>query len=286
LNYFLELGFFLLAGIYWYRNYGKEQFGKNPFIDGEIILLLTSMILVSIFRSTLFGNNDFGWRGWLPGQFILLIWGTDIIVTVWSRRSNLNIAIFKKPLSLKGTRIFLASLLILGVFTSVQDVLLLRTWPILLDRGLIHPPSKETYSGEKVFEARTMYNTIDSLTPENAIVQSEPLLSIDRASGLYGTRNAVISSLTLYGLTQEIYLPLMQQIGHIFNTEDRSWHSIDEACQRYSIDVLVIKNTNTLWKNLDQLKSARQPLYSGNYYAAFPCGRSRDGITSQLTSQK
>jgi hypothetical protein len=131
-----------------------------------------------------------------------------------------------------------------------------------------------------------MYNTIDNATPENAIVQSEPLLSIDRASGLYGTRNWVVSSLTLYGISPEIYEPLIERMGYIFNTEDSTWESLDEACQRYSIDVLIIKNTNTLWKDITQLKSARQPLFSGNYYAAFLCGRSRDGITAQPDSQK
>jgi hypothetical protein len=229
---------------------------------------------VSFARSTLIANNDFGWRGWLPGQFVLLVWGTDIISYLWIRKSNLHIVLFRKPLSIKGTRVLFGCLLLLGVATSLQDVLLLRTWPILLDTGLIKPTTNEKYIAAKIFEARKLYGIIDNATSKNMIMQSEPTPGIDRASGLYGTRNSVYSSLTLYGVPAEKYEPLREKVGAIFDTPYGNWKELDHACQQYSIDILIIKNTDLLWKSINKLLAGRDPLFSGNYYTAFYCGAS------------
>lgn len=272
LNYFFELGFFLLAGIYWYRHCGKEQLERNLFARGEIILLLTSAILVTFVRSTLIDSNDFGWRGWLPGQFILLVWGTDLISYLWGKQSSIHISLFRKPVSLKGARTLLISLLVVGVLTSLQDVLLLRIWPMLIDTGLLSRPDQETYHGERVYEARRVYELIDNVSPADAIIQSSPGLGVDRPAGLYRTRNAAIASHTLYGVAPETYGPLMKGVAKIFKTENSDWQSLDVSCQQYSIDILIIKDSDLLWRSREALKSARQPLFAGKYFAAFYCG--------------
>jgi hypothetical protein len=272
LNYFFELGFFLLVGLYWYGHCGKEQLIKNPYARGEIILLLTTFILVTFTRSTLISNNDFGWRGWLPGQFILLVWGTDLISYVWSKQPILHISLFRGPASVKSIRTLLASLLIIGGLTSLLNVLLLRTWPMLIDAGVFNQSSREVYRGKRVYEARTAYTLIDNLTPADAFIQSNPELMVDRPAGLYRTRNSIIAVHTLYGVASEIYQPLIEEVGSIFNVEKSNWQSLDATCQRYFIDVLIIKDLDTLWESRDALKSERQPLYMGKYYAVFYCG--------------
>lgn len=272
LNYFLELGFFLLVGIYWYRCCGKDQLNTNPLARGEMILLFASSFLATFFRSTLISNNDFGWRGWLPGQFILLMWGTDIISYVWSKQPDTFIYLFQKPISIKTGRIFLASLLAIGILTSLQNVLLLRTWPVLTDTGLINSPGRFNYPGKSVFEARALYQLIEDQTSTDAIIQSNPGLIMDRPAGLYRTRNSFIAPHTLYGVPEETFRPLLEEAENIFKTETSTWQSLDAACRHYSIDLLILKDSDALWNNLDRLKSERQPLFIGEYYSAFYCG--------------
>jgi hypothetical protein len=272
LNYFLELGFFLLAGIYWYSHCGKEQLAKNPFAKGEIILLLTSTILPTFFRSTLIANNDFGWRGWLPAQFILVVWGTDIISYMWSKQPIVRISFFRKPASKKSVTTLISGLLLLGILTTLQDVFLLRAWPILVDTGLLHRSSPDTYRGEKVYEARTVYKLIDDLTPADTMIQSNPGFNVDRPAGLYGTRNSVIAYHTLYGVAPEVYKPLVNEIRNIFSTSNSNWQSLDAACRHYSINVLIIKDSDDLWQSRIALKAEREPLFMGKYYSAFYCG--------------
>jgi hypothetical protein len=272
LNYFFELGFFLLVGLYWYGHCGKEQLIKNPYARGEIILLSTTFILVTFTRSTLISNNDFGWRGWLPGQFILLVWGTDLISHVWRKQPILHISLFRGPSSVKSVRTLLTSLLIIGVLTSLLNVLLLRTWPMLIDAGVFDRSSREVYRGQRVYEARTAYTLIDNLTPADAFIQSNPALTVDRPAGLYRTRNSIIAVHTLYGVASEIYQPLIEEVGSVFNVEKSNWQRLDTACQRYFIDVLIIKDSDALWESRGALKSERQPLYMGKYYAVFYCG--------------
>jgi hypothetical protein len=273
LNYFLELGFFLLAGIYWYRHCGKAQMNKNPFARGELILLLTSATLATFFRSTLIANNDFGWRGWLPGQFVLLVWGTDLLAYVWGKQPVIHISLFHGQTSLISVKALMAGLVALGVLTSLENVVLLRTWPILVDTGLLNKPSRDTYHGERVYEARTVYELIDDVTAADAIVQSNPGFEIDRPAGLYRTRNAVIAYHTLYGVPPETYKLLVREMGNVFAPVDGNWTRLDAACRHYSIDILIIKDSDHLWESREALASERRPLFMGKYYSVFHCGQ-------------
>jgi hypothetical protein len=77
LNYFMELGFFFVAGYLWVRKNGNTYRTFNTFHMPEMLLLGASVFVGTFFRSTL-ANNDLGWRSWMFGQFILLIWSVDI----------------------------------------------------------------------------------------------------------------------------------------------------------------------------------------------------------------
>ena len=78
INYLMELGFFFITGILWIEQHRRKSWRQNPFYSSEIILLAVTIFIASFFKSDI-SNNDLGWRGWLPGQFILLIWGVDVI---------------------------------------------------------------------------------------------------------------------------------------------------------------------------------------------------------------
>ncbi len=78
-NYFMELGFFFVSGLYWWqhRNHYKEP--DHTFLTAEMITLATVVVLLSFIRSNIIDINDLGIRAWLLGQFILLIWSVDVI---------------------------------------------------------------------------------------------------------------------------------------------------------------------------------------------------------------
>lgn len=275
LNYFFELGFYFVAGILWLSLMKRKRLGKTKYWKEEIALIGISVFLTSFTRSTLIANNDFGWRGWLPGQFILLIWGTDVLTYFWKNRPvNLKLLI-ANPRKANRIRYFLIVLLALGTATTVQDLLLLRIWPILIDTHVMSLPKEfqsDEYSGTKNFEARTLFSVIDRSYPKSVIVQFNPAVGLNRASGLYRTRGSVFSFHSLYGVPANIFRPLGSNIQKIFNQKAQNWDGLDKACEQYKIDMLIITDNDQLWDSTATLAEFRQPIYSGNHYIVFECG--------------
>ncbi len=184
-NYFFELGFYFLVAIIWLRNNRKEM-QKDPYGRMEIILFSVSLFVGTFLRSTLIENNDLGWRAWLPAQFVLLIWGVDILgqfskLPGFSSRTKLNLAI----------------LALLGIVTTLMDVTLLRsTYFFTFGREI----------GGQIYSARQAYAVINQVLPEDVVVQYNPASNINRPSGLYGMRQSAISDRTAYGIPQDVYL--------------------------------------------------------------------------------
>jgi hypothetical protein len=276
LNYFLELGFFFSAGVVWYKLRRKGYLPGNAFAKEEITLLAITVLLTSFTRSTLISNNDFGWRGWLPGQFVLLIWGTDVLIHLWKNKPVNARLLLVKPMPANQIRFSLLLLLALGVATSLQDVLYLRLWPILVDTGILvlpEPIRSDEYLGPKNFEARTLFSLIEKNYPEDAIVQFNPLVGLDRPSGLYRTRGAAISYHTLYGVTPDSARTLAREVAQVFTIQNLNWNIIDAACESNQIKIIIFTNTDEAWEQIPGLAKERKPIFSGNYYSAFECDK-------------
>lgn len=270
INYLMELGFFLIAGILWIQQHQKRDLKQNPFYSSEIILLATTVFIGSFLRSTSIGNNDFGWRAWLAGQFVLLIWGIDVLNRlpphVWEKtkgNSNPNSRISGQ----------LRILLVLGLLTTITDVLLLRTWPILVDAGITGFPSSlstDTQLGKRTFAARLAYNYINLNTPENALIQDNPGDIMNRPIGLYANRAIAISSHTAYGVPLQDFNYRVLLISRIYDSS--SWSEIDQICAANSIDIIVATDIDLIWKNIPALEQERKPFYQNSYYTVFMCG--------------
>ncbi len=251
-NYFFELGFYFLVGIVWLRRKRKNDDGQ-PYYSVEVILFWVAFFIGSFVRSTLIENNDLGWRAWLPAQFILLIWGVDILSQIkapsaYSLRARLSLMI----------------LVVMGVVTTLMDVTLLRsTYYFAFGHEV----------GEQIYSARRAYAVINQTLPQNIVVQYNPASSINRPSGLYGMRQSAISDRTAYGLPPDIYLNKVSAIGKIFEIQNSlSWQPIDDLCNENFIDALVIVDGDRLWSSLDALKEKRAPLYMDENFAVFTCG--------------
>ncbi|MDO8753805.1 MAG: hypothetical protein Q7J80_07915 [Anaerolineales bacterium] len=256
LNYFFELGFFALVAFIWLRSH-KDDLRENPYYFAEVLLLGISFFIGTFTRSTLIENNDLGWRAWLPGQFVLLIWGVDVLEGfVKSPRPRFVLS--------QRTKYNLVLLAALGVSTTILDVTLLRF-------GYYFSFGSE--SGRKNYSARQAYTIINETLPQDVIVQYNPSGAINRPSGLYGMRQSAISGRTAYGVPLDQYSAKVAAVSEIFNLKNiQTWDPLDALCKEHFIDALVIVESDPLWESLDLLQQQRASLYADDYYAVFACG--------------
>lgn len=260
INYMMELGYFSLVGLYWFKLRERKIYFSNPYFLAEILLLSTVLFIGSCLRSTVIDSNDLGWRAWLPGQFVLLIWGVDLFERYISpSKFTMNAQ------SLQIKKILLAYIVI-GVLTTVVDLGLLRTaWPILTGEET----SRRYYFG------RLAYEYLEEETPEDTVVQNRPfsLLNLERSSGLYGSRQMIISDRALYGVPTDEIERLNDEISPLFLDENKlTWQAADDICRKHSIDILIFNDSDPVWSKVLELLIQRTPVYTNERYALFPCG--------------
>jgi len=256
LNYLLELGFFALVAFVWLKSH-KNDLRKNPYYFAEILLLGISFFIGTFTRSTLIGNNDLGWRAWLPGQFILLIWGVDVL-------SQFKWPSQKLPAFSPLTKYNLILLAVIGIVTTVLDISLLR-FGYSLAYG--------SEAGHQIFSARQAYTVINQTLPEDAIVQSNPINGANRPSGLYGMHQSAISDRTAYGVPLDEYYSMVDAVAEIFNSQNvKDWNNLDTLCDEHFINVIVVSEKDPLWASFDLLEMQRTSLYVDDYTAVYYCG--------------
>ncbi len=258
----IELGFFFMAGIYWFRTKNKKTICSNPFYLTEIIMFAVVLFFTTCLRSTL-ANNDLGLRAWLVGQIILLIWGAEVMeALLFNKSSSMPIRI--KPRNALIIRNFLQALIGIGILTSVLDALFLRGfWPAWAG----------TKFGQQTYSARLAYDYLRDNVPAGVVTQNNPLIVLDRPSGLYGTHQMAISDRTAYGVPLGAFNKFVNEIGVLFTTRNiTNWQFTDRICQKYSIGILIINDTDPIWSSLVELKTQRIPLYKNSHYALFTCG--------------
>jgi hypothetical protein len=275
INYLFELGFFLIVGLMWLSKYHNKEIANNSYIFPEIILLCVVVLICSFFRAAIVAN-DLGWRGWLFGQFLLLVWAVDIneVHPFFPDYQHLKKAKFISPKNI--LKKVLIILMLVGVFTSVVDVAVLRFWPILIDMKIAGFPnglSPDTQLGRRTYAARLAYEFIRDELASNAVIQPNPLNDIDRPSGLYGTRQIAISANAPYNVPSPVLIRNTNQISKIFvHRNVRTWEKIDELCKEYFIDVIVLNDLDPVWKHLLVLEKERKPLYQNDFYSVVQCG--------------
>ncbi len=270
INYLVELGFFFITGLLWIQQHNKRQLQQNPFYISETILLLVTLLIGSFVRSTTIETNDFGWRAWLPGQFVLLIWSVDVVNALIPNGWR-NIA----SISNQTQKLIrqLAILLAIGLLTTIANIVLLRTWPLMVDAGIANFPnglSPDTQLGKRTLAARQAYDYVNEKTPEATIIESNPIGILDIPIGLYANRQIAASAHTAFGVSAEEFESRISRIATIFN--GTNWDTMDQTCKENSINLLIANDLDPLWKNLPVLEQQRQPLYQNQYYAIFPCG--------------
>lgn len=273
-NYFFELGFFFVIAVLWLRQ--KRKLKDNPYYLAEMLLLATVVILLSFVKSTVLLSNDLGMRGWLLGQFVLIIWTVDIFNALAKDSILLTPMLFKSTSLSRRIGDLLTALLVVGILTTTLEAVATRFWTVSVDVGLAGVPnelSPDMNLGSRTYDARLAYEYIRDHTPQNIIVQNNPVRVLDRPSGLYGTRQIAIGDRTAYGVPSEVFKEMSTSVGRIFLAENvTDWASTDELCNQYSIQVIIVNDADPLWSSLSTLKEQRAPLYINGRYAVFTCG--------------
>jgi len=268
-NYLMELGLFFLVGTIQWRKFRRRG---GPLSRQELActtMIATSILICTFLRSSVIGSNDLGWRGFLLAQFMLLLWAVDIV-------SERNTPGF---LTARQMRMAMAFLILGGVGT-VYDLTLTRLYPILADRGTLPPldwMSPDRQFGERTFAMRSAYEWIQGMTPDTAIVQSNPRVVFqDTPALLYADRRTVAADTqcgTRAGGDPSLCGPIVSRIEEIYPALGQpTGLGLRDVCLNLPIDLIVVKDTDPVWKDPASWVWSRKPVFASRYVRLFSCG--------------
>lgn len=258
LNYFLEFGFFFVAAVIWWRTRRRNPV---PLSRAELALATmaaTSAGVCTFLRSSVIANNDLGWRGFLIAQFVLLLWGVDVLMD-----------------SGRPRRALLSGLLILGAAGTSYDVLILRFFPVLADQGITakfpwmagDPDlGKRNYAGREAFEWTTR------ATPADAVIQFNPKVVFqDMPAFLYSARRFAAANqncMSAFGGDPALCPDMIAKLNLLYSSSPAPLASV---CGNLPIDILVAKDTDPAWGDRQGWVWNTQPVYANAYYRVFRC---------------
>ncbi len=283
-NYFLELGLFMVAPVLYWKARRKSGAAVGRADLYAATLLFTSGLACSFVKSNLL-NNDFGWRGFMPAQFVLLLWSVDVavalLVPTWLRRGMGALPGLK--VGRKG-RAAVATLFVLGLATSIYGLAMLRWFPILTDSGLLSVPGwthVERPLGLRTHAMREAHGWIREHLPASAVVQHNPVTWMNIFHELYGDRQTAAAGTslgTLYGIPQGTYDTVASPLSELFMRSDGvSIDRMSALCERFSIDALVVQSTDPIWNSERGWSVEREPVFDSEFVKVFECGSRLSG---------
>jgi len=264
LNYFLELGFFFAAGrIWWSRR-------KKPLERAELataVMLLVTLLICTFVRSSVISNNDLGWRGMLVAQFVLVLWGVDVLTGVGGE--------IERP-----ARRVLAGMLILGFAGTVYDVAIQRFYPPMADRGMVATlgwMSRDRLLGERNYAEREAYEWMNDNTAAKATFQFNPHVVLqDMPAFLYGERQIVAAEPTClanFGGDPGLCPPIQRVLDTLYPVKGQpAVEAIGDACRQLPVDIFVAKDTDAVWRDAGSWVWKDRPAFANAYVRMFRCG--------------
>jgi len=260
LNYFLELGFFFAAGLMvWvaFRRAGRPATRQEW---AAFAMVATSIFICTFLKSGVIANNDLGWRGFLIAQFVLLLWGAEVL---------------SGPLP-QQRKALLQVLMALGVAGVAYDLAILRFFPVLSDAGRV--PKIEWLAsdgqlGPRTYANREAYEWLRERTSMRAVVQQNPEpVYQDTFWGLYGQRQTVAEDVlcgTGFGGDVEECKPILGRLRHLYlagTPED-----LASACRSLPVDVFVAKDTDAAWRERGSWVWTGKPEFQNEFVRLFAC---------------
>jgi hypothetical protein len=265
LNYFLELGFFLLVAIWMVRRLRRQP--QLTLSDlSAVSLVATSVLICTFFRSSVISNNDLGWRGFLVAQFVLLIWAAEL----WD----------EGVLTAPARAGLVAVCVMFGVAGTIYELSMIRFYTFIADHFTV-PNSAwfvaDRHLGERTYALRGLYEDLRQRVPTDGVLQHNPNQVLgDVFHGLYADRQTAVETPScgvVFGGTSDRCNEAMPLLSTIFNEPAIDWSSIEAACERFAIDAIVVKNTDrAIWSDRSTWVWTRQPVVANDYARVFSCG--------------
>jgi hypothetical protein len=274
LNYFMEFGFFALAGIfYWTRRVQiLGRLCRNE--TACVTLAITSAAIATFLRSNI-ENNDLGWRSAMFLQFVLLLWAADVMTELVGQ---LKCERVRFQMSRRKAILLLVSLVI-GISAVLYDAVLMKLYPMSGDLQLpiVRPHGDvltERNLGRRYYDFRLAYQWINGQFAESAVVQHNPDIFIDLPSGLYGNRQVVAADHlygTVFGIPQAMYRPVYSAVSALFASRTIDMEDVSAVCRRFNITALVVKDTDPIWSDPDSWVFRKFPIFRNRSTRVFDC---------------
>ncbi len=281
LNFLIELGALFLIGVIKIRQWQAGQ----PFTlaNRAAVMMVSASLFISIFlRSNTIDNNDLGMRGMLIVQFVLVLWGADVLLEWRSHKASTgrDPAHSKTVSPDKWIRVAQASLaaaLFFGAITNVYELIILRTFTMLTEAGVqtgtnhINPGA---HFAERAFYSRQLYEWLDRHTPQWAVEQHDPFAPFDVIPGLYADRQmglAALGTAISFGGNPVESSQMAESLRTIYSTGTARGDP-DAICRQYKIDYLIVRNDSPVWNDRQSWVWQGKPVYSNPGTRAFACG--------------
>ncbi|MFB3813483.1 MAG: hypothetical protein ACE14L_05170 [Terriglobales bacterium] len=269
LNYFLELGFFLLVGVLriWSIRRGAVRLKREEIAAWTMVG--TSFLIGSFVQSTTLTSNDLGWRCFLQAQFVFLLWAALVLDHWWSTPGSAG----------NRTRRAAYIMLLLGLLGTAYQVVTLRIYPMLHDAGIVRGPEwldSDRQMGRRTLALRSVYDTLSSTLPHDIVVQYNPASPAYVPHLLYSGRDAAIGLPrcgAVFGGDMARCGPRIKTLQSLFVApEPGDAASLDARCDAYRINALVVTNSDPVWQQPGTWVWNRTPAIVNDYVRAFHCG--------------
>jgi hypothetical protein len=279
LNYFLELGFFLLIGLHRFLQIrrGSLELGRDEATGWAAVA--SSFIIGTGMQSKVIPNNDLGFRCFLLAQFVLLLWAIPVVDRWFFIEPS-------APLHKAGARKLIAvACLILGAIGTIYQIAELRLYPTWAEHWKGFDGTWLEGAGEigkRTFALREAYETLDGQLSGSEVVQFNPLTAF-YIPHLYYTRHPAAAvgqnCGSEFGGSTADCAPRIQQLMRVFAPSHLSSEELKQICRSNGIDVLIAKDSDPVWRDRSSWVWREQPLVANDYVRAFRCAtRSRHSL--------
>jgi len=237
LNYFLELGFFFVCAVFYWRWRRAE---RRPLAPEEMLLacLATGSIVICTFLRSTFRWNDLGWRGFLVAQFVLLLWAVPVAMDLLEKRGTA---------ALPRRRLLLWTCALIGFAGTAGELGSMRI-------------NFEGPHGPDTLGWRAAYQWVDRNTPPDAVVLVNGDVALDLFSSLYGHRQvvAVGRAYATFFAVGDWSEKVLSDTAEFYRHDQRPSDVVD-FCRRYGITTVVVLSEDPIWADRNSWVWRLQP---------------------------
>ena len=276
-NYFLETGVWFVLACIWVRQAWRRRRKLSKEESAALTMFAVSLFVGTFVRSTVISANDLGWRSLAIGELILIVWSVDPLRAWWRNHGRRKQAIeWGAPVAL---------LIVLGLGTSLYDLVILRTYLPLVDHKIVpQAPWFPEDLGRLTYDAREVYARLGEIEPPTVVLQGNPTHWNDVLHGLYAMRQTASFDAGCGAAMGGVgdCTAMQAQLAPLF-TDPKAAQSedIDAVCDRWGINVLVAKEDDPIFADRQAWAWRRQPIASNRTVRAVDCGTRRDSIRPQ-----